>query len=58
MDKIAVSKTGTVPLRLKLHPKLFPHLSALHGVNALFLGFNTFSSFAGVCYQQTQRRIV
>lgn len=30
--KIAVSKTGTLPLRLKLHPKLFPHLSALHGV--------------------------
>lgn len=47
--KIAVSKTGTLTLRLKLHPKMFPHLSALQGVNALFLGFNTFSSIAGVC---------
>lgn len=49
MGKKAVYKTGTLPLRFKLHPKLFPHLSALHGVNALFLGFNTFSSIAGVC---------
>lgn len=47
--KIVVSKTGTLPFRLKLHSKLFPELSALHSVNTLFLGFNKFSSTTGVC---------